>query len=558
MTTTEEKEIEKVLSESTESEQKPVEGEQKAPEAEQKPEELNKPAEEVNKGEQATVKNRAPLEQLTHEDSLFVMLSDSTTDTEIGTLLDAAASMLETPWTPVLDEAVDYLSKEGRFEKIPQPADKAKQLDVAKTARRLALCWLWQEIKGNSKPEKEGQVAHEITFCNLVWKKKDKPTVAQVKKELGFVLKMSAPTLTPVAGTPAAAAAPTTGQSQSVAGEELPISDLELKFENLKKKFKAGELTGNQIRAEFGLKEAKGVTDKLDPNKAWGLETEFLKVLSACAAGKKIVEDWQSTVLGSAKVIVKMFDFEPRHERKIEPLIAGRFKQFQDRLVSGLEFKKFVYHQCKNIDSNRNLPEKVMSYYFSQIEENSRKRSDISMSWHERRGLPALNDSDDKSDFDKEWKEHSKNYREASRNSEADMRVLIGSLRDIQAENPNLDVGAIIDRNFKKVDREPDAFAPAEYTKPKELPGQQKIDFASKTKDDGSTAEAASDCTTVKGEEAEKKIKEIDSNKVPAKTEEKKEEPAKAEKKPDLKAVPGGKKDAGDKKRPGRSKSKQK
>lgn len=386
MTTTEEKEIEKVLSESTE-------------------------------GEQATVKNRAPLEQLTHEDSLFVMLSDSTTDTEIGTLLDAAASMLETPWTPVLDEAVEYLSKEGRFEKIPQPADKAKRLDVAKTARRLALCWLWQEIKGNSKPEKEGQVAHEITFCNLVWKKKDKPTVAQVKKELGFDLKKPAPTL-----TPAAAAEEKTGKPSSVAGD-------------------------------------------------------YLK----------------------------------------NTIVSSHFHLMEDRL---------------------------------------RKREQIRWDWLEKAEVaPDLQNPESIKKYTKTYNEHRDAYMVASYGVNADQKVLFNALRRIQAENPTLDVGVIVDECYTKVSRYDDSGPVPEK---KELSGQQRIDFTNgankvgkkgRVKDDGSTAEPASEVKTVKGEEAEQKIKEIDAKAEPAK----KEEP-KAEKKPDLKAVPGGKKETGDKKRPGRKK----
>lgn len=551
MTTTEEKEIEKVLSESTEpaAEQKPVESEQKAPESEQKPEELNKPAEEVNKGEHATVKNRAPLEVVLHEDNLWPMLSDNTNDMEIGILLDAAASLLGKPWTSVLDEAVEYLSKDDNYQKMAKLDKLSTGLAVGKAARRLALCWLWDEIKIYCKPEKDGQISNQLVFCNLVWKKKEKPTLAQLKKELGFDLKKPAPTLKTAAGTAAVGVEEKTGKPSSAAGEEpLPTSDIETKFENLKKKFKAGELTGNQIRAEFGLKEDKKASDSFDTKKPWSLEGQFVHNLNCCDAGKKVFEEWQKAVFGSAQVIIKTFDFEPRHERKLKPIVESRFNQFKDRLCTAEEFKKFVYHQCKNIDQNRHLPEKVMSFYFNQIEENSRKRIQISQSWHEFRGLPSLNDSDDKSEFDKEWKEHSKQYREASRNSESDMRVLIASLRDIQIENPNVDVGAIIDRNFKKIDRQPDNFTQADFTKPKEIPGQQKIDFSSKTKDDGSTAEAASEVTTVKGEEAEQKIKEID-----AKAETAKEEP-KAEKKPDLKAVPGGKKEAGDKKRPGRKK----
>ncbi|MBX9937685.1 MAG: hypothetical protein K2Y32_00445 [Candidatus Obscuribacterales bacterium] len=131
--------------------------------------------------------NRAPLEVILQEDNLFALLSDTASDMDIGVLLDATASLLGKPWTPVLDEAVDYLRVAGRFEKIPQPADKAKQLDLAKAARRLALAWLWGEIRNYCKPEKDGQVAHELTFASLVWNK-CKPTLEQVKKELGFQL----------------------------------------------------------------------------------------------------------------------------------------------------------------------------------------------------------------------------------------------------------------------------------------------------------------------------------------------------------------------------------
>lgn len=436
MTTTEEKEIEKVLSESTESEQKPVESEQKAPEAEQKAEEVNTEPESVNKttaevNSEEVKPNRAPLDVLLHEDNFWPLLSDSTSDMEVGALLDAAAQLLEIKWTPVLDEAVEFLNSDGNFLKVAKLDPKATGLPVAKCARRLALCWLWDEIKTQCAPDKEGQLSNQLKFANLVWKKKDKPTLEQVKKELGFELKKPVPTPTPAAGTPAPVAAPTTGQSQSVVG------------------------------------------------------------------------DYRNNVI-----------------------ISAHFHMMEDRL---------------------------------------RKREQIRWDWLEKAEVaPDLQNPESIKKYTKTYNEHRDAYMVASYGVNADQKVLFNALRRIQAENPNMNVGVIVDECYTKVSRYDDSGPVPEK---KELPGQQRIDFTNganktgkkgKTKDDGSTAEAASDCKTVKGEEAEKKIKEIDTGKVPAKTEEKKEEPAKAEKKPDLKAVPGGKKDAGDKKRPGRSKSKQK
>lgn len=143
----------------------------------------------------------------------------------------------------------------------------------------------------------------------------------------------------------------------------------------------------------------------------------------------------------------------------------------------------------------------IVSARFNQMNLRLGQRISILNSWQSKAQtfFPHLNDVDDKSDYDKEYKEFSKAYRVASSQVNSDMKLAIKALEDIQADHPHIDVGFYIEHAFEPASLRDVDQTPRPDKKEKgdrELPGQQKIDF--KVKDDGSQAEPASECVTEK------------------------------------------------------------
>lgn len=154
----------------------------------------------------------------------------------------------------------------------------------------------------------------------------------------------------------------------------------------------------------------------------------------------------------------------------------------------------------------------VISARFNEIVRRLGARKAISKSWRDKATLfyPGLNDADDKAEYDKEYKEHSKEYRNASSSVNPDMDVLVRVCERIQSDHPWIDVGHYIEHCFDQIprDAEPEPKPDKKEKEPRDLPGQQKIDF--KVKDDGSTAEPASECVTEKVDDVDKALAEKD------------------------------------------------
>lgn len=158
------------------------------------------------------------------------------------------------------------------------------------------------------------------------------------------------------------------------------------------------------------------------------------------------------------------------------------------------------------------LEPRIISTWYDEICRRLGDRVRISKAWHSR-SVPALGDSDAKSDFDKEYKESTKLLRHASYAVNEDMKCLTVALANIQIDYPELPVGEYIDGAYFAVPRPPkpvdeDADEDGRTVKKgKDLPGQQKLGIEGgqlKVKDDGSVAEAAGECTSralVEGED---------------------------------------------------------
>lgn len=156
------------------------------------------------------------------------------------------------------------------------------------------------------------------------------------------------------------------------------------------------------------------------------------------------------------------------------------------------------------------LKDKIMSHTFNLIEDRLGQRVSVARNY-EHLGKPFLNDADSAQEFQKSYKEYSKQYRHACWNMNQDMKALILALKTIQAEHPYIDVGKYIDGCYGKVPQEAKPVPTEEKREkaPEKIPGQLDIPFPAK--DDKSTAEPASECVTISGAEAADKIQQMDS-----------------------------------------------
>lgn len=143
----------------------------------------------------------------------------------------------------------------------------------------------------------------------------------------------------------------------------------------------------------------------------------------------------------------------------------------------------------------------VVSGRFRYIEEQLAARIRLSNSW-ECRDNPGLNDQDAWTEYTKDYKEHSKQFRHASANADNHMKVLTLSLRRIQIDHPSIDVGNYIENAYQctpmnTYEHQPSSTGSSSSGggtgRAKELEGQLKLEL--KGKDDGSEAEPAGECT---------------------------------------------------------------
>lgn len=152
-------------------------------------------------------------------------------------------------------------------------------------------------------------------------------------------------------------------------------------------------------------------------------------------------------------------------------------------------------------------PPRIISTYYNEICRRLGDRVRISKAWHSR-PVPALGDSESKAAFDKEYKESTKILRHASYAVNEDMKCLTVALANLQIDFPTVPIGEYVDNAYFAVPRPPEPVDEETETvkKGKDLPGQQKLEMDGgklKVKDDGSVAEAASECTSRPLEEGE-------------------------------------------------------
>jgi len=161
----------------------------------------------------------------------------------------------------------------------------------------------------------------------------------------------------------------------------------------------------------------------------------------------------------------------------------------------------------------------IVSGRFRYIEEQLATRIRLNNQWRNMSN-PGLNDSDSWTEYQKDYKEYSKQYRHASGNADNHTKVLCLALRNIQIDVPGLDVGNYIENAYLKTpmyealtDSQPVTYSGNVTTtsKPKDLEGQLKLELKGKAKDDGSTAEPAGECTTISGEQAQEIIQSLDA-----------------------------------------------
>lgn len=191
----------------------------------------------------------------------------------------------------------------------------------------------------------------------------------------------------------------------------------------------------------------------------------------------------------SGRIAKTVSIWQLNHENvlRVEALMSPAVAEAVEAMVA--------YDERERIELKHNN-KSVVSARFNEIVKRLGSRKAISKSWRDKATFyyPGLNDADDKAEYDKEYREHSKEYRNASWSVNPDMDVLVRVCERIQADHPVIDVGYYIEHCFDQVprDAEPEPKPDKKEKEQRDLPGQQKIDF--KVKDDGSQAEAASEC----------------------------------------------------------------